>query len=380
MKNARVITLVLLITAGGLAGATAQGAGPYYNVNAMDYPLHLGLTNAQRFAYTAGLPAMTSVVLDGLSGGVLTDGGGHIGGSVYARIYFGGPYGRVTNYGAYNVTVTGTTGNQGTNPSVRLTLTGYGYDADSVSNYPNANLSLKFTSTNRTTLVDMPPTLVTVTSATYSVTFADGSTQIFSNGPQTKINPAYTSLRGTIKGHIKPGQRSTLNRGKTLNINEAAELATVPTRWTVVNDTHFVEEVLGGGLVLDILTNIDAQVIQPVPGSKLYLNAYVGSLGEPFLASGTANTNNNTLKWNAGFTGVAFGNGSSLQANGYLGPLIVAYQPTTDTNLFPSGYFPRIVQKAITNVTITGGRLIGQKVQKVGGFSVPATPPLSPGF
>jgi hypothetical protein len=263
---------------------------------------------------------------------------------------------------------------------VRLTLTGYGYDADSVSNYPNANLSLKFTSTNRTTLVDVPSTQVTVTSSTYTVTFANGSTQIFTDGPQTKTNPAYTSLRGTIKGHIKPGQRSTLNKGKTLNINEPAELNTAGTNWTVVNGTHFVEQVLGGGLILDILTHIDAQVIQPVPGSKLYLNAYVGSLGEPFLASGTANTNNNSLKWNAGFTGVAFGNGSSLQANGYLGPLIVAYEPTIDITNFPSGYLPRIVQKAITTITINAGKLLGQKVQKVGGFSVPATRPPSPAF
>lgn len=373
MKNAKVITLALLVTAGGLAGAAAQGAGPYYNVNAMDYPLHQRLTNSQRFAVTTGLPTLTSVVLESLAGGVLTDGGGHIAGSVYARVYFGGPYRPVTNYGAYNITVTGTTSTKNTNPLVKITLTGYGYDSDGVSNYPNAKLSLKFTSTNR--LVRVPSTEVTVTNSNYSITYADGSTQLFTNGPLTKTNPAYTSLSGTMKGNISPGQNSSLNNGKQLKINEAGQLNTAGTNWTVVDGTHFVEHVLGDGLALDILTNIDAQVIQPLPGSKLYLNAYVGSVNELLLGSGTANTNSNDLKWSASFTGVAFANGSKLQAKGYLGRLIVAYEPTTDTNNFPSGYFPRIVRNALKDITITSGKLFGQKVEPVGGFSVEATPP-----
>ncbi len=376
MKSSKVITLVLLVSAGGLVGVGAQSARFYYNTNATDYPLQLGLTNAQRFAYTAGLPAMTTVTLESLSGGVLTDGGGHIAGSVYARIYFGGPNGPVTNYGAYNMTITGTTGNQGTNPLVKLTLTGNGYDADSASNYPNASLSLKFTSTNRYTLVDVPSSQVTVTSSTYTVTFVDGSTQVLTDGPVTVTNPAYTALLGTMSGSIHPGQHSSLNNGHTLSIKELAALTTASRSWTVVDGTNLVEQVLGSGLILDILTNINAQVIQPLPGSKLYLNASVGTRDDLFLASGTANTNNNSLKWSAAFSGVAFANGSSLNANGYLGPLVVAYQPTSDTNNYPLGYIPQVVQKAITNITVTSGRLLGQKVFPVGGFSVPASLPL----
>jgi hypothetical protein len=140
-----------------------------------------------------------------------------------------------------------------------------------------------------------------------------------------------------------------------------------------VNGTNFVEHRLSGGLVLDVFTNIDAQVIQPVPGSKLFLNANVGSLMVLNSATGSAHTNDS--KWNASFTGVAYGHGSKLQAKGALGPLVVAYEPTTDTNNFPSGYFPRIVLNAIRDMEITSGKIFGQKVPDMKGFSVPAVPP-----
>ncbi len=250
-----------------------KARGCTYNLTAVDYPLHVWLTNSQRFAYTVGLPAMTNPVLESLSGSVLTDGGGHIAGSVYTRAYFSGRNNQVTNYATFILTVTGTTSDQGTNrPLVQIYLQGYGYDTDvaSMSNYPNARLSLKFTSTNK--LVVVPSTQVTVTNSNYSVTYADGSTQTFTNGPLTITNPAYTSLPGTMRGSIAPGTRSPLNKGSQLTIIVPAELNTVPTKWALVNGTNLVEQVLGGGLALDILTNIDAQV--PPAGARL------GSLSE----------------------------------------------------------------------------------------------------
>ena len=365
MKNAKVITLALLVTAGGLAGAAAQGAGPHYNVGAMDYPLQEWLTNSQRFAYTAGLPALTAGLptltnadLETLSGGVFTDGSGHIAGLVYARVYFDGPTNHTNNYGAFTITVSGNTSNRGTNPLVKFTMRGNGYTFDGVTNHPNASLSLTFTSTNK--LVDVPSTQVTINSTTYAVTYADGTTQMFANGPATQTNPAYSYLSGTIRGNIQRGQKG----GNQLTINKTAALFTAGSIWTVVNGTNFVEQVLNGGLVLDVLTNIDAQVIQPVPGSRLYLNAYVGSSSNLFFATGTASTN--SLRWSASFSGVAFAHGSTLQANGDLGPVIVAYEPTTD--------IPQVVQYAIKDMTITSGRVIGQKVLKVGGISLPAIP------
>ena len=142
----------------------------------------------------------------------------------------------------------------------------------------------------------------------------------------------------------------------------------------MVNDTHFVEEVLGGGLVLDILTNIDAQVIQPVPGSKLYLNAYLGSTSNLFFATGSASTNSG--KWSASFSGVAFAQGSTLSAHGALGPA-VAYEPTTDTNTYPSGYITNFVPYAIQNMTNYSGKVFGQSVRdkQLQGISVWPTPP-----
>jgi len=377
MKNAKIITLALLVTAGSLVGAAAQGTVPYYygaaaqgagpyffNVRAMDYPLHERVIYPPRFAYTAGLPVLTSVDLESLSGGVFTDGSGRIAGLVYARIYFGGPNNHVTDYGAFSVTVTGTTGDRGTNPLVKITMRGNGYTFDGLSNHPNASLNLKFVSTNK--LEDVRSTQVTINSASYSVTYADGSTQVFTDGPATKINSGFTFLSGTMKGNIKLGK----NGGPQLTINEAGTLVTDGSIWTVADGTNFVEHQLSGGLVLDVLTNIDAQVIQPLPGSKLFLNANVGTLMA--LHAGTGSANTNTAKWNASFNGVAYARGSRFQANGNLGPVVVAYDPIPNT----TNFLPRLVPNAIKDMTITSGKIFGQKVSKdLQGVSLWATPP-----
>ena len=226
--------------------AAAQGAGPYYNVSdtlsAVDYPLHEQFANAPRFVYTAGLPTLTAGLatltnadLETLSGGVLTDGAGHIAGLVYARLYFDGPTNHTNNYGAFTITVTGSTSNRGTNPLVRIILRGSGYTFDGVTNHPNASLSLTFTSTNK--LVDVPsaPPL-TINSTNYAVTYADGSTQVFSDGPAARTNSAYTFLSGPIKGNIQRGQNGG---GKQLTVNQPAALFTAGSIWTVVNGTIF---------------------------------------------------------------------------------------------------------------------------------------------
>lgn len=386
MKNAIVITLALLVTAGGLISAAAQGAGPYfYNVGAMDYPVHVVLNPVQAFAYAAGLPELP--FLQVLSGAVATDGSGHVDGLVYSRAFFdqpgvinqfgnpGGPYYQTNLYSAYTITVTGKVKQE--SPLVKLTLKGHGYDAGVVSNYPNASLSLNFNG-NGTFQTFLPfPIPVSVLSNNYSITFADGHTETFTNGPVTKTNYLPSSVSGKIKGTIKPGKGSPFNGGKTLNIDQTTVLITATTNWTVVNDTNFVETIFGGGLIVDFLSHIDAQVIQPVPGSKLYLNANVGSLEQ--LCYGTGSAHTNTLKWSASLNGIAFARGSKLQAKGDLGPVIVDYVPTTDRQNFPSGYMPRIVRNGIMNMTITGGKIYGQTILthgvQVQGISVPAIAP-----
>jgi hypothetical protein len=358
MKTTIVIGMALLATAAGLVRAAAQDSGPYYNVDAMDYPLHEAFPGNARVVYTANLPELTSLNLESLSGAVYTDGSGHVAGQVYARIYFGGPNNRLTDYAAYSIAVTGKNSdrNSGTNPQVKLNLHGEGYDFDGFSNHPNAMLTLKFTSTN--TLVDVPALVIT-------------------NGSVIRTNSAFTILSGKITGNLKPGKGSPINNGNQLNINEKAALVTAGSTWVIVNETNITERALSGGMVIDYLTNINAQVIQPRPGSKVLVTATVGSMGDLYYSKGTANYDGET--WNATLSGVAFGKGSNLHVKGDLGPLIVAYEPTTNTN-FPLGYIPRIVQNGIQNMTITSGKVFGQKVPKdLQGISVPATPPGSGG-
>ena len=59
--------------------------------------------------------------------------------------------------------------------------------------------------------------------------------------------------------------------------------------WTVVNDTNFVQQSVGGSLMVNVLSNITAQVVQPSPGTKLYLAGGVGSRLDPYSGTGTVN-------------------------------------------------------------------------------------------
>ena len=413
MRSAKVTILSLWIIAGGAIGAGAQGAGPYYdNVRAMDYPLRAVFvgTNAPLVAYAGGLPELTANDLQVLSGAVFTDGNGHIDGLVYARLYFGPAGNRTNNYGAFSIRVTGKVGKGGqvkaggvkivfvdfpidipeapdsgaTVPVkigkgksgtglVKMTLKGKGYTFEGLTSYPNATLSLTFTSTNRLVSVG-PGRQVSVNSTNYTITYADGRTEVFTNGPPvTKTNLGIAILTGKLKGNVKPGKDSPINNGQQVNMNQEAAMVSASTNWGVVGGDHLIERAFPGGLGVDVLTNIDAQVIQPVPGSKLWLNANVGSGGGLFQGIGSANRDAAT--WNADFQGVAFMRGARFHAKGTLGPVIVAYERTTDTNNFPSGYIPRVAQEAIQKITITSGRIFGQEIPKMEGVNVPATPP-----
>ena len=357
MKTSFVIAAAALATAIGLSTAAAQNSGPYYNVNAMDYPLNEVILGKTRVVYTANLPEIGSLELKSLSGAVYTDGSGHVAGQVYARIFFGGPNNHLTDYGAYSIDVTGKNSdrNNSTNPRVKMNLRGNGYDFDGTSNHPNASLSLKFTSTN--VLIDIPALAIT-------------------NGGTVRTNSAFTFLSGKITGQIHPGKGSKINNGQQINVNTDATLVTAGSTWTIVDGTNVTENVRSGSMVLDYLTNIVAQVIQPRPSNnRVLMTANVGSFGDLFAMKGNATYDQ--AKWSGTLSGVAFAKGSTLQLNGGLGPLVVAYEPTTDTN-FPSG-IPRIVSQAITTMTIKSGKLYGQKLPKdLQGFSIPATPLAGP--
>ena len=58
--------------------------------------------------------------------------------------------------------------------------------------------------------------------------------------------------------------------------------------WTVVDQTNVVQQYVGGSLGVNVLTNITGQVVQPYPGSKLYLSGEVGSLFDPYSGTGAS--------------------------------------------------------------------------------------------
>jgi len=83
-----------------------------------------------------------------LQGTIATDGSGKIDGVQYARVYFPGTSITGSNYATFIINITGTIRTVGTAPVVKITMRGYGYDVDAVSDHPDASLSLTFTSTN----------------------------------------------------------------------------------------------------------------------------------------------------------------------------------------------------------------------------------------
>jgi hypothetical protein len=393
MKELKVGILTSLALAAGLLAATAQSV-PYYDSDALDYSMNAQfLNNPPSVVSVAGLPTPVLTDLEPmLQGAISTDNSGKIEGVQYAQVYFGGAGNQINNYATFIINVTGTIRTVGTAPVVKMTLKGNGYDADAQTDHPDASLSLKFTSTNGPVTVS-PNQSVVVNSTNYTVTYLNGSpvllttntnvpsttyssysvnptnywvTFCFTNGPMTTNNAnAYSMISGRLTGTIKPGKKSTVNGGKPLKVNEVAMLFTESLIWTVVDDTNFVQQSVGGSLVVDVLSNITAQVVQPVPGKKLYLAGGVGSTLDPFSGTGTVNYNQATYK--AKLTGVSPARGGALNISGTLGSVIAGYQPTTNPS-FPTGYTTNYLQNAIKQISFSG-KAVGQKVPLTSGVN-----------
>jgi hypothetical protein len=398
MKESKVGILTSLALAAGLIAAAAQSV-TFYDSNALDYPLNAQFLNTPPNVLSVeGLPTPALLDLEPtLQGAIGTDGSGKITGVQYARVYFGGASNRNNNYATFVINVTGTIRTAGTAPVVKMTLKGHGYDVDAQSDHPDASLSLMFTSTNLPVTAGPSPN-VTVTNASFTVTYLNGSpeglvnsnyvgyyvnptnfwvTFLYTNAPGSStifVNTnSYATLGGRLTGTITPGKKSAVNGGKQVKINQGAALFTESLVWTVVADTNFVQQAVGGSLVVNVLTNITAQVVQPYPGKNLYLSAGVGGTMDPYSGTGTVNYNQGTYK--AKLTGVTSARGALLNISGTLGPLIVGYTPTTNAN-FPTGYVTNRVPRAIKQITFSG-KAMGQQVPTTSGTNpdAPFPPP-----
>ena len=390
MKKLTLGILAPAILAVGVVAATAQSVA-YYDSNALDYSMNARfLNNPPRVVSVGGLPTPALLDLEPLlQGAIATDGSGKIDGVQYARVYFGGASDRTNDYATFVINVTGTIRTSGTDPVVKMKLKGDGYDVDAQTDHPDASLNLTFNSTNGPAPV-FPNESVAVNSTNYTVTYLNGSpvllttneptpysgyyvnpinyavTFLFTNGPATFINNnPYSMVGGRLTGNIKPGKQSTVNGGKTVKIDQGAALFTESLVWTVVNDTNFVQQTVGGSLVVNVLSNITAQVVQPVPGKKLYLAGGVGSTLDPYSGTGSANYDQATFK--AKLKGVSSARGAVLNISGTLAPVIIGYQPTTNVN-FPTGYVTNRVLNAIRQISFSG-KAVGQKVPSTSGVN-----------
>jgi hypothetical protein len=389
MKELKVGILTSLALAAGLIASAAQSV-PYYDSSALDYPLNVRFIASPRVISVAGLPTPTLTVIEPmLQGTIGTDGSGKIDGVQYARVYFGGAGDTNNNYATFVINVTGTVRTKGTAPTVKMTMKGHGYDTDGGTDHPDASLSLTFTSTNGPATVT-PSQSVGVQNTNYTVTYLNGSPVLLTTNVPTPysgyyVNPAnywvtflftnssvtfnnnnpYARVSGSLIGTIKPGKKSTANGGQPRKINEAAALNAESLVWNKVNGTNFVQQAVGGSLVVNVLSNITAQVVQPVPGSKLYLAGGVGSTLDPYSGTGTANYNKATYK--AKLTGVSFARGAVLNLTGTLGNVIIGYQKT-DNPIYPTGYITNYVLDAIKGISFSG-KAFGQNVPLTSGVN-----------
>ena len=399
MKKLTVSILAPSIVVASVVAAAAQSVS-YYDINAMDYTLNAQFLNKPPTVLSvAGLPTPALTDLEPLlQGAIGTDGSGKIVGVQYARVYFGGASNRNSNYATFIINVTGSIRTKGTAPSVKMNLKGSGYDVDARSGHPDASLTLTFTSTTGSANVS-PNQTVVVNSTNYTVTYLNGSpvlltnnvptpysdyyvnptnyavTFLFTNGPTTFANTnPYSMVSGQLTGTIKPGKKSNVNGGKPLKISEAALLFTESWIWTLVDDTNVVAQAVGGSLVANLLSNITAQVVQPIPGNKLYLAGGVGSTLDPY--SGTGTVNNNQATYKLKLQGVSSARGATLNATGTLGPVIAGYQPTTNPN-FPTGYVTNRLLNAIKQITFSG-KAVGQKIPSTSGVNQDVSFPSGP--
>ncbi|MCX6927336.1 MAG: hypothetical protein NT154_29650 [Verrucomicrobia bacterium] len=365
-------TMTVSILALASIAATAQNL-PYYDINGMDYPLNAQfLNNPPAVISVAGLPLPTLTDFEPIMQGAIgTDGSGKIDGVQYARVYLGGAGNHTNNYATFVIDVAGSIRTKGTSPNVKMTLKGYGYDVVSQTDHPDASLSLTFTSTNSPATMSRNQTLL-VNSTNYAVTYLDGSTAVFTNGPVTFTNNnPFSMVGGILKGTVKQGKKSTVNAGQPLKINEAASLFTGSWIWTVVNSTNVVQQEAGGSLIVNLLSNITAQVVQPYPGKKLYLAGGVGSTLDPCFGTGTADYNKATYKMK--LKGVSSGRGTALDVTGTLGSVIIGYQPTANT-AFATGFITNRLPSAIKQISFSG-KAFGQKVPLTTGSNPDATFP-----
>lgn len=399
MKKLTVSILAIPTMAAGVAAAAAQSS-LYFDINAKDYSLNAQFNNPPNVVSAAGLPTPALTDLEPmLQGAIGTDGSGKIDGVQYARVYFGGAANHTNNYATFIVNVTGSIRTKGTTPSIKMTMKGNGYDMDAQSDRPDASLTLTFTSTAAPATVSPSSQSVVVNSANYTVTYLNGSpvllttneptvysgyyvnpinyavTFLFTNGPATFANNnRYSRISGTLTGTIKPGKKSSVNGGKPLKINEPAALISESWIWTLVDDTNVVAQSVGGSLIANVLSNITAQVVQPYPGSKLYLAGGVGSTLDPY--SGTGTVNNKTATYKLKLKGASSARGAALDVNGTLGSVIIGYQPTTNAN-FPTGYVTNYLLNAIKQISFSG-KAAGQKIPSTSGVNADAAFPSVP--
>jgi hypothetical protein len=399
MKKLTISIWAAVIAVVGVAVAAAQSTS-YYDPNALDYTLNgRFLPNAPRVVSVAGVPTLTLTDLEPLGPGAIgVDGSGKIDGVQYARVYFGGTGNHTNNYATFVINVTGSIKSKGTVPTVKMTLKGYGYDFDAQSDHPDASLKLTFTSSSAPTPV-YPYQLITVTNTAYTVTFTNGSpvllttnvptpysgyyvnptnyavTFLFTNGPATFVNSIpYSTVAGTITGTIRPGKKSNANGGKPRQVNEPAALFTESWVWTVVDQTNVVQRYVGGSLLVNVLTNLTGQVVQPYPGTKLYLSGELGSLFDPYSGSGSVDYKKATYKMK--LKGVSSARGASLDVDGTLGPVIIGYEQTTNAN-FPTGYVTNYLQNALKQISFSG-KAMGQKIPLTSGINAGVPFPTSP--
>ena len=135
--------------------------------------------------------------------------------------------------------------------------------------------------------------------------------------------------------------------------------------WTLVDDTNVVQQFTGGSLIVNVLSNLTAQIVQPTPGSKLYLAGGLGSTLDSY--SGTGSVDYSKAKFKLKLKGVSSNRSAALDVSGTVGPVIIGYEPTTNAN-FPSGYITNRLLNAIKQISFSG-KAIGQKVPSTSGIN-----------
>ena len=110
--------------------------------------------------------------------------------------------------------------------------------------------------------------------------------------------------------------------------------------------------------MVNVLSNLTAQVVQPYPGKQLYMAGGLGSTLDPCSGTGTVDYKKATFKLK--LKGVSYARGAALNANGTVGSVIIGYQPTANF-AFPTGYITNWLPNAIKQISLSG-KAVGQTV------------------